>query len=197
LGRAILHLLPPLNSYANPQISDAKGGDKAKTLFKASIISTDKYHTVALVVDADDNAAGKYQFVRDTLQKAGYADVPTNQPLSGLYLPAPNEGLAAVARWIMPNNTDKGALGLFLQPCIENKDADLLKHAKTAVETLPLAQPRFKPVHTPKAALHTWLAWQESPNAGIFEGIEKEYFDMSVPVAQVFTKWLRLVLGEG
>jgi hypothetical protein len=147
------------------------------------------YDALAVIVDADENVASRWQAIRHHLITAGY-DAPANPQASGLVL---RDRRPAVGVWIMPDNTLPGTLETFAERLIPASD-ELWPMARATVAGIPAASQRFTAAHTRKAEIHTYLAWQQDPGTPLGLAVTKRYFDAHTSAATEFVDWLRRLL---
>jgi hypothetical protein len=96
--------------------------------------------------------------------------------------------------WMMPHNRAPGMLETFLIGLLQSDASNepLLQYAREAVEgAAKLKAPFKRPVHTDKAFIHTWLAWQDEPGAQLHEAIKWKLLDPHSPNADGFVKWFK------
>ena len=74
---------------------------------------------------------------------------------------------------------------------IPNTNDVLWTIARQSLQQIPVHERRFPDIHTIKAQIHTWLAWQEKPGEPIGLAITKRYFDANAPHAQQLIAWVR------
>jgi hypothetical protein len=151
---------------------------------------------LAIVLDADyveNSALGfakTFARVESHLIDSGFAiNKPTPQQQGFTF--RHSEGFADVGVWVMPNNRDDGILEDLLHTCVRDSEQQLFQHAKTTVGRL--ATPRFRPFHTRKAELATWLAWQQNPGRGVDHAVHDELFDLDFLTFRGLIEWLRRV----
>ncbi len=148
---------------------------------------------LAMVVDADyveDNWGYEitFQSVVKKIQLHGYID--SSSQLPGLCFPHP-DGFNPFGLWIMPDNRSEGMLEDWLVKAAKEEERYLLDHAVTTVGKL--TTPKFKPIHTRKAEVATWLAWQKTPGAGLDSVIWQDLMNMrAIPVEHII-QWLRRI----
>jgi hypothetical protein len=147
---------------------------------------------LGLVVDADEEIAGRWEAIRDRLAKAGYLDLPRAPSAEGTVIDPP-EGtlLPRVGVWIMPDNQQKGILEDYLRFLIPADGLELFHRVEKAVEEISPDLRRFTDLAKPKALIHTWLAWQEEPGKPMGTAITARFLDSSVPQVDVFIAWLK------
>jgi len=101
------------------------------------------------------------------------------------------DGNLTIGIWIMPDNQNAGYLEHFLAKLIPVSDKTW-NFAQETIETLKLSGfQAFSDAKTPKALLHTWLAWQKEPGRPFGQAAELGYFDVASPVLDDFEKWFK------
>ncbi|WP_375754982.1 DUF3226 domain-containing protein [Corallococcus exercitus] len=143
--------------------------------------------TIGVVIDADENLLQRWKSVCEALEHAGYTELPGQPDADGVILSAQGD-LPRIGIWMMPNNQLTGILEDFLQQLVAYSDA-LLPAAFKALDSLP--EQRFKPTYRSKAAIHTWLAWQEEPGTPLGQAVAKRYLQADHELAQRFMTWLK------
>lgn len=143
---------------------------------------------IGVIVDADLDAAARWQRLRAILTTAGYAHVPKAPSVEGTVVE--HEEKPRVGVWIMPNNTLPGKVEDFVALLVPPDDS-LWKQAERNVQEIPEAERRFNSEAFIKAHLHTWLAWQEIPGLPMGQAINKRWLDANAPEALRLVDWLK------
>jgi hypothetical protein len=145
---------------------------------------------LGILLDADSDLAASWTAIRDRLHGAGYA-MPAQPEAAGTVVAAPvgKALLPRVGVWLMPNNQVPGILEDFLRFLVP-PGAPLFTHVEQAVATIPAEHRRFTDLARPKAMMHTWLAWQETPGRPFGQAISARYLDPDLPSANAFAEWL-------
>lgn len=143
--------------------------------------------SLGIVVDANEKIQVRWDSIRGRLQRAGYSP-PEQPPKDGFITSTSNRPQVGV--WLMPNNQVPGMLEDFVAHLI--LDDDTLK--PVAEDTLQSIEKnglnRYRPVHRPKALIHTWLAWQENPGMPMGQAITAHVLQHNHSLANQFVKWL-------
>jgi hypothetical protein len=142
---------------------------------------------IGIVVDADANARVRWQSLKERLSRAGYGAVPDEPDPAGSIVD--HEILPRVGVWIMPNNALPGMIEDYLTFLIPAGDV-LFERANRCISDIPVEERRFADVHSTKALIHTWLAWQEDPGTPLGLAITKRYFESDGPHVQAVLAWL-------
>lgn len=144
--------------------------------------------SIGILIDADSNALTQWQSVVDRLRNVGYQNLPTQPQIDGLIIA--QQYMPKLGVWMMPNNYDPGILEDFIASLVP-KDDPLWPKAVACVNSIAVDLRRFKPDYTPKAYIHTWLAWQEVPGTSLGLAITREQIDVQSPHLLKFIGWLR------
>ena len=159
-------------------------------------LSKEKGDVVGIVIDADDSPDARWQSLRDIFAQAGYPNVPRRPDPDGTILESPTgTSLPRAGVWIMPDNKTPGILEDFLRFLIPNQPNPLFAHAERSVATVP--ERRFGENDTPKALIHTWLAWQNEPGKPYGTAITARFLDSRLPEAQALAGWLGRLFYPG
>ena len=151
---------------------------------------------VGVVIDADADLNARWQSLRDIFARAGYPNVPNQPDPNGTILEAPSGTLLPRAGvWLMPDNKTPGILEDFLRFLVPDRQSALFAHAERSVATVP--ERRFSQNDTPKAVIHTWLAWQEEPGKPYGTAITARFLDSQLPEARPLADWLGRLFGDG
>lgn len=149
--------------------------------------------TLGIVVDADMDVAARWQAAGNRLRAVGYQDIPASPPVEGWVYAPPN--LPKVGVWLMPDNQLPGMLEDFVALLIPNDDA---LRPKAELILHEIERDRLNPyslIHRPKALIHTWLAWQETPGMPMGQAITAQVLSSDSPIAIAFLEWLKRVFN--
>lgn len=156
-----------------------------------------KISRLGCVVDADYASADGLGFARTLeqlsarLTAAGFTAKPGDAQAGLLFA---HEDFHDVGCWIMPDNQCDGMLEDWLCRCRRPAEQSLIAHAKGALATLP--ETRFNTaIHSSKAELATWLAWQKNPGHGYYQVILDGLLDTSHQAYQALCDWLNHLYG--
>jgi hypothetical protein len=102
-----------------------------------------------------------------------------------------SNGLPPIGLWVMPNHQNDGMLEDFVTPLVKGlAQQNLLAHAQHTVSHLPIQL--FNPaLHTTKANIATWRAWQKPPGSALSKLITSGDLDLSLSPAAEFIDWLK------
>lgn len=175
------------------KVINCEGISKLLGRIPAELIASDT-ETLAIVVDADDDLAKRWQEVKEVFQKFDYI-VPENPKLEGVIIEA--QGLfPKVGIWLMPNNLTTGILEDFIAKIIKEDDKlkPIVYEILDDIERQKLHL--YKPQSRPKAFIHTWLAWQKDPGKPFGWAITLGYFDLNATLTKTFITWLNDLLND-
>ena len=142
--------------------------------------------TVGIIMDADTNLRSRWEALQHSLSTVGFK-TPDTLPESGLILA--NE-FQKVGVWIMPNNNSNGMLEDFIAFLVPENDL-LLPVVNSTLQTIEsLNLNKYSAVHKSKAAIYTWLAWQENPGTPMGLSITKKYLSTNETTCRKFIHWL-------
>lgn len=167
-------------------VEEKRGYETLRSSLAAEIKAPGRSH-LGVVVDADDNVAGRWASLRDVVGPLGY-HLPRAPQAGGVTVEA--ENLPRLGFWIMPDNHSTGMVEDFISALIPGDDP-LMAHAVSAVDGILDEQRKFKPTYLRKAEVHTWLAWQEEPGRPMGQAIAKVYVDAAGDKAAPFLNWLK------
>jgi hypothetical protein len=192
-GTDDLHVIKNLCKLSNvPEtfiVKDCRGVKDVIEQFAVELKRTSG--SVGVIIDADVDVMAQWQSVCRILRESGkYSNIPPAPPEAGLILPSDEEGDITAGVWIMPNNKDTGMLENFVSSLIppDDKLKPEADRILTEIETKHIQQ--YKPVHKPKAFIHTWLAWQENPGTPMGIALTKKYLSTENEVGNAFLRWL-------
>jgi len=102
-----------------------------------------------------------------------------------------SNGLPPIGLWVMPDHQNDGMLEDFVTPLVKGLDQQtLLAHAQQTVSHLTTKL--FNPaLHTTKANIATWRAWQKPPGTSLSRLIGNGALDLSLSPAAEFIDWLK------
>jgi hypothetical protein len=176
--------------HEHVHVQSKDGYENLRPVIAAEIKGPGRTH-LGIVVDADDNPAGRWASLRDVLTPLGYV-LPAAPEPAGTVVEGNN--LPRLGLWLMPDNVSPGMVEDFISALIPAAD-DLMSRAVTAVEEIPAEQRKFKPTYLRKAEVHTWLAWQAEPGKPMGQAITKAYLDGAAIAAAPFRAWLQHLFG--
>jgi hypothetical protein len=174
------------NLRQNFEVIDCKGIEKLyeqiPVRFKQSGINT-----IGIIVDADTNLQSRWTSLKGLLTKQGFT-MPEELPAEGLILS--NADNKRIGVWIMPNNNLNGMLEDFISFLVP-KDDKLLPIVNATLQNLEDQKlNKYSITHKSKAAIHSWLSWQEDPGTPMGLGITKRYLTTNEETCLQLTNWL-------
>jgi hypothetical protein len=163
------------------------GYEPLRDQFPEAIRNSSTLRRIGVIADADSNPTRRWQSLTDAMSGIDTVDLPEAPPEEGwtgnVSLP---DREVTVGLWMMPNNTDQGAVEDFLLRLIP-EDNSLLPIAESCLEEVSEEE---KPDPS-KALVRTWLAWQEEPGRPLGPAVTEGYFDLDADLAQRFIAWVR------
>ncbi len=149
--------------------------------------------TLGIVVDADRDLAARWQALGERLKAAGYPSIPEFPPPEGWVCPSPDPYKPRVGVWLMPDNQLPGMLEDFIAHLIPTNDSLRPKAESILQEIERDGINRYSLVHRPKAFIHSWLAWQETPGMPMGQAITAGVLRYDSPIALIFVRWLNIL----
>jgi len=167
-------------------LNECGSDDKALKKLSALIASSQPKEVIGIVLDADNpSLAAKWEAVRNRLLPEGYA-LPDDPREEGTIICSP--GKATIGIWLMPDNRIDGMLEDF---CARLAPASAIEYAmECVVESQARGISTFKNVHTTKAAIHTYLAWQDEPGMPLGQAVSAKALDPTHEIAGTFKDFL-------
>lgn len=147
---------------------------------------------IGVVADANGDIAARWHELSSLLTMSGYSEVPTEPPATGLILR--QDGKLRFGAWLMPDNTNTGAIEDFVLQMVPADHEWLLKSVEGFVNNLPENPPRFKSKHKAKAVLRAFLAVIDAPGSHIGSITHKYAADNLL--AQRFADWLTQLISD-
>jgi hypothetical protein len=145
--------------------------------------------TLGIVVDADRDVSSRWEAVQNRLRYSGYQDIPKSPPAEGWVYAPPD--LPRVGVWLMPDNQLPGMLEDFVARLMPSDDALRPKAEAILQEIEDACLNCYTLVHRPKALIHTWLAWQETPGMPMGQAITARVLSYDCAIALTFVEWLQ------
>jgi Protein of unknown function (DUF3226) len=141
---------------------------------------------VGIVVDADSDLDATWNQVADFCRRLG-GNPPTVCPKEGLITELRGQRFGA---WIMPNNQMQGMVEHFCHDLVPGHAEALWKFAlKCAKKARACYNAPFPEHYLPKAQIHTWLAWQETPGERMGAAITANVLGHDSDAAMAFVRW--------
>lgn len=155
-------------------------------------ISAASGKVIGFVLDADSPLQSRWSSIRTRLERVDVVAPPIPPP-HGFVGESPKFKVR-VGVWLMPDNQHDGMLENFLQDLIAAHDP-LIDLAKRATAEAQLLGAKFRPIDSPKATLHAWLAWQDEPGRPYGVAIRAKFFQPHLPAGTAFANWFRNLYG--
>ena len=146
---------------------------------------------IGVLLDADTAAIGdRWRQLESKLIKHGYALPQAPEPMGTIveHAPQPKIGI-----WLMPDNQATGMLEDFLLRTIDVKHVEVATIAVRQAKEAGVAT--FREVHTSKATIHTYLAWQDEPATPLGLAITAHILSVECELCDNFVAWLRSLFG--
>lgn len=91
----------------------------------------------------------------------------------------------------MPDNQSRGMIETFLRFLVPTASADLWSYALEAMLAARSRGATWRDGHADKAAMHTWLAWQDPPGQSFGNALLTKCLDPNSKLAAAFVQWFR------
>lgn len=176
----------------NFAVHDCESDVRALKKLSALISSSEEYEVIGIVIDADNpDLRAKWSNISTRLQKEGY-EVPEIPSPDGTIIAT--EGKPKIGVWLMPDNTIDGMLENF---CAEMISTEAVNFAKECViNAKERGFSTFIDNHFPKAAIHTFLSWQDTPGMPLGQAITANVLDGGHEIAVRFVQFLRRLFND-
>lgn len=161
------------------------------TRLNALILAPDGKKAIGVVLDADDSIIFRWQQIIGKVRHHGYRFPETPSPNGTI---VKNAGFPDLGIWLMPNNNDVGFLEDFLLEMANPKAIDFAKECVEKAQKGGVAS--FKEVHTSKAEIHTYLAWQDEPGKPLGQSVTSHALQPDTLIAERFAHWLAEVFDR-
>lgn len=143
---------------------------------------------LGVLFDANGDARQRWSQIRNRFGDE-FDGLPEEIPEAGLHI---NHALGPrFGTWIMPDNRFSGMLEDFLIRLIPNNNRDLYGLAENCVAEAKRNDAPFRDVHTTKAEIYTWLAWQDEPGKQLHQAVHHRVLDPEKPESRLFVDWFR------
>ena len=166
---------------------DCDGKDNIPDELRTYVLSGN-IETIGIIIDADDNPAGRWQKYQDELRKLGY-EVPKQLDKNGTILNGVERN-PKVGIWLMPNNDEMGVLEDFVATLIPQGDSLWFEAERILAEIEIKNLNKYASKDRPKALIHTWLAWQNNVGVNLSTAIAEKYLTTDSDLCQRFITWL-------
>jgi len=174
-------------------IHNANGGNQALEMLP-EVFKQPGITVVCLVVDAENDFAGRARGILDIAIRLGFQNVPNTWPKDGLRVSDARGRIFGA--WILPDNESHGMVETLCVAMMPNGSAALWDHA---VEATLIAKEThgatYSEAHATKARLYAWLAWQATPGERIQWAIGKGYLNAASDVVSGYVAWCDALYG--
>jgi hypothetical protein len=156
--------------------------------FKQSAIDS-----LGIIIDADVDLQMRWDSLAALLIKQGYS-TPTAFPQDGFI--SKNAENKRIGVWIMPDNKLNGMLEDFIAFLVPQHD-ELLPIVYDSLKDIEIKRlNKYSLKHKSKAAIHTWLAWQDDPGTPLGLAITKRYLTSDQKICLQFINWISQLFGQ-
>jgi hypothetical protein len=143
---------------------------------------------LGVLIDADVEPIARWDSFRSICAPI-FSGMPDTLPPGGLI--TENASGLRLGLWLMPDCSSSGMLESFLRHLIPEPDELLWAHAEASFEAARRIGARCRAVHSDKARIHTWLAWQDPPGESLGRALTRKTLDPAAPTAAAFVAWFR------
>lgn len=160
--------------------------EKVIKRINALIVGSQQMEVIGVCIDADNpSLQGKWQSISAKLIEHGYS-VPQKPEKDGTILT--QDGKPTIGIWLMPDNDVDGMLEDF---CLRLAPEVAVNFARECVVSAKGSGfSSFSETHHSKAAVHTYLAWQDEPGMPLGLAITARALDPGCNLASRFYEFL-------
>jgi hypothetical protein len=182
----------PWGETAAEAIVDVEDYGGIENLLARSAIETElkasNLEALGIVLDADTDPAARWNRLRARCIEIlpGFPSDPLPEGLVSKTSSGVRFGV-----WLMPDNTTGGMMESFLSTLIRPDGEKLWRYARGATHGSKEHGALFRESHADKAAMHTWLAWQDPPGNQLHVAVLRKLVDASSDQAKPFVDWFR------
>ena len=172
-----------------PVYIDAVGGVD-KILDRTNIrvrLKSSGLKRLGFIIDADSSCQSRWDSLKGHLTACGVQDLPDAIPSAGL-VKTTSYGLK-IGAWIMPDNGSKGMLESLLLQLVPDDRLPLYEYSVECTTKAKTYPHTFLDVHTDKAIVHSWLAWQDPPGLALGNAVLNSMIDGRNPNTKKFVDW--------
>ena len=180
--RVVDSLRRSLGDVPSFDVQDRGGIDPLLKSISVEVKAPDR-QVVGIVVDANDNPAGRWQAISDRLTPE-FA-LPDEPEVGGTIIGVDQR----IGVWLMPDNRCPGELEDFVISMIPDDDP-VWPQAQRYIEEINPQHRDFADGKQQRAALHAWLATRKDPGL-MGTAIQAGYLRTDGPLCQAFVAWLR------
>lgn len=221
-NHGLTRLRNPKNKSVNPlelflydslalDIQPCGGIEEAIGKFEAAILNiASNPRVIGLVIDNDPDQNRERQIseliTRIQQQRIGGDTFSWNTATGadGILVPGgfiaepANDVTPRISYWLMPDNQNEGMLEDFLAQIIPYDRNDLRDFAiNSAQQAKSDYKAPYKDCHATKAAMHTYLAWQDEPGKPFGLAFDQKSFDSQHALAVGFVAWIQRLFSPG
>lgn len=182
------HQIPETFSVEVPLVEDGQGINAVLAEIPVRLKQPNLL-TLGIVIDADSHLSARWQAVIQRLKEYGYEEIPKVPPAEGwVYKP---QNLPNIGVWLMPDNQLPGMLENFVARLIAEDDLLIVKAESILQDIEQTGLNRYTLIQHPKALIHTWLAWQQTPGMPMGQAITAQVLNYNSQLAIIFVEWLK------
>lgn len=186
------HIPWPDKRHDPPVFVDAVGSvsEILNTTYLRTKLKESGLQALGIMIDADDDPVSRWNSFR-TICLQMFPALPTELPSGGLVIE--NSRGSRLGFWLMPDCSSSGMLETFLRHLVPVPAEPLWQHAKASFDAARSLGAACRVVHSEKARVHTWLAWQDPPGESFGRALTRKTLDPSAPAAVAFVAWFKLL----
>jgi hypothetical protein len=173
-------------------IVEIKAADGVANLLRPGKIKTEladrTVKRLGILLDANDHPAERWQSLRNECGQVSL-ELPETPPGEGTIVRTADSKSLGI--WLMPDNQSRGMLETFLAHLVPDGLGELWAYAREAVAEARSRAAAYRDTHRDKAAIHTWLAWQDPPGCQLHHAVLQRILDPRSPLARPFVDWFR------
>lgn len=143
--------------------------------------------SLGIVVDANGDPGGRWTRIRTILTSLLPTFPQENAPEGVIHESSDGR---RVGVWLMPDNVRSGMLETLLLS-IRGGDSAVGQYAFAACDEARRLGAPFREPHRDKAALHTWLAWQDPPGQQMHIAMKMNKLPVLGSAAESFVTWVK------
>ena len=174
---------PPVYIDSVGSVSEILNANFLRTKLKESGL-----RALGVMIDADVEPKARWDSFRSTCRRT-FPDIPDALPSGGLI--TENALGHRLGLWLMPDCSSSGMLESFLRHLVPEPDAPLWAHAESSFEAARRIGSPCRAVHSDKARIHTWLAWQNPPGESLGRALTRRTLNPSAKTAAAFVAWFK------
>lgn len=177
-----------IQSECDPEFCiSEKGGIDRLLESIASEVQVEGRRAVGIVVDADEDPAGRWESVADQLREVGI-EIPEGPRPGGVCIEGGSR-LPRVGVWLMPDNTATGELEDFIETMLPDTDP-VWPSSRAYIDGIKPAHRKFKERKALRAKVYAWLATRKQPGR-MGAAIKEGDLEIDGELAVGFAGWLR------